>query len=268
MPKIVLVFTAHPDDAEYFAGGTIAKMIKQGAQVTYVITTDGRRGSFQHQTGILAPIREEEATRAAYVMGAEPPILLSHPDHELDRLPSGKLREQFCRLIRQHKPDAIIAQDPFSLTESHPDHRIVAWAISDAVHYAYLPLIHPEHLAMGLEPHFVNEKYFFTESSTASNLIIDISDTIEQKITALLEHKSQISFLVEGAIRQTRSSGIDLEKMLGDTGNSPESLFAWFIKNTSAEVGKRKGYKYGEAFRFERYSPLVERFLASQAPKK
>lgn len=268
MPKIVLVFTAHPDDAEYYAGGTIAKMIKQGAQVTYVVTTDGRRGSFQHQTGILAPIREEEANHAAQVMGAESPILLSHPDHELDRLPPGKLKEQYCRLIRQHKPDAIIAQDPFSTYESHPDHRAVAWAVSDAVHYAFLPLIHPEHLAMGLEPHFVNEKYFYTESVTSANLIIDISDTIEQKITALLEHKSQINFLVEGAIRQTHSTGLDLEKMLEDTGNTPESLFAWFIKNVSAEVGKRKGYKFGEAFRFERYSPIVEKFLAFQTPQK
>ena len=101
MAKTILVFAPHPDEAEYYPGGRIAKMIQQGARVTYIIATDGRRGSFHMQTGALAPVRAEEARKAAETLGAEPPILLSHIDYELDHLPPGKLREQFCRIIRQ-----------------------------------------------------------------------------------------------------------------------------------------------------------------------
>lgn len=268
MVKKVLVFTPHPDDAEYYAGGTIAKMIQQGASVTYIIATDGRRGSFHMQSGALAPIRAEEARKAAEILGAEPPVLLSHIDYELDHLPPGKLREQFCRLIRQHRPDAVISEDPFSSFEVHPDHRAVAWAASDAVHYASLPLVNPEHMAMGLEPHFVVEKYFYTEALGTANLIVDITDTIDLKINALAEHKSQMTFLAESLTRQANLVGLDLQAILGEAASSPENLLAWALRNRAAEVGQRKGIKFGEAFRVERLNPQIEKLVASQASIK
>lgn len=89
MPKTVLVLTPHPDDAEFYAGGTIARLASEGARVVMAIATDGRKGSYQLASDTLARLRRDEAHAAARVLGTEPPIMLGHPDMELDRLPPG-----------------------------------------------------------------------------------------------------------------------------------------------------------------------------------
>ncbi len=162
--QTLLVLAPHPDDAEFYAGGTIARYVQEGMKAVIVVATDGRCGSFELPSEHLVPLRAEEAARAAKIMGAEPPILLGHPDMGLDKLPAGFLREQFIRLIRQYQPHLTISEDPSSTDEVHPDHRAVAWAAAEAVTFASLPLVHPEHLAQGLKPHFTPQKYFYSES--------------------------------------------------------------------------------------------------------
>jgi LmbE family N-acetylglucosaminyl deacetylase len=259
MSKTVLALVPHPDDAEFFAGGTIAKMAREGARVVIVIATDGRRGSFDLGSDELARLRGEEARRAAQVLGAEPPILLGHPDLELDTLPAGVLREQFIRAIRQHKPAVVITPDAFASTETHPDHRAVAWAASDAIAFATLPLMHPEHLADGLGTHFVIEKYFYREGPAGANRIVDITDTMEQKLAAMAEHKSQVTFLVEDVMRQAQAAGIDVGAVLGEAASDPMAALTWAIQAQAAEAGQQIGVTYGEAFRYLRFGyPLLE----------
>lgn len=265
MTKTVLALVPHPDDAEFFAGGTIAKMAREGARVVIVIATDGRRGSFELNGEELARLRAEEARRAARVLGAEPPILLGHPDLELDTLPAGKLREQFIRAIRLHRPAVVIAPDPFASTEIHPDHRAVAWAASDAIAFATLPLMHPEHLADGLETHFVLEKYFYRESPEGANKIVDISDAMGLKLAAMAEHKSQVTFLVEDVMRQAKAAGVDVGAVLGEAAGDPMAALAWALQAQAAEAGQQMGVTYGEAFRYLRFGyPLLEA-LAGEA---
>lgn len=268
MAKTVLVLVPHPDDAEIYAGGTIARMARDGARVVIVIATDGRRGSFEHPSETLAPMRAEEARKAAAVLGAEPPLLLGHPDHELDSLPPGRLREQFTRAIRQNRPEVVIAPDPFTPLEIHPDHRAVAWAASEAVAYAHLPLVHAEHIDQGLEPHFTLEKYFYRESSEGANKIVDIGDTMGVKLAALAEHKSQVTFLVEDVMRQAGMAGLDVRAFLGEAAESPMMALTWAMQAQAAQVGAKIGAEYGEAFRYSRFDPLVEALLAASAPQQ
>jgi len=260
-PKMILALVPHPDDAEFYAGGTIARMITEGAQAVIVVATDGCKGSFQHDSETLIRLRGAEAKKAVAVLGAEPPVMLGHADMELDALPPGFLREQFVRLIRQYKPDVVIAEDPFAPDEVHPDHRAVAWAASDAISYASLPLVHPEHLAEGLQPHFVPEKYFYAEDPSTANKIVDITDTMEKKLSALAEHKTQMAFLVEDVLRQARLAGLDLDALLGESLNDPMTAVAWALKAQAGKVGQRIGVQYGEAFRYARFHPFVESLL-------
>ncbi|PWH13675.1 MAG: PIG-L domain-containing protein [Anaerolineae bacterium] len=264
MSKTVLALVPHPDDAEFFAGGLLANLIAEGAKVIIAVASDGRRGSFEHTADDLATIRRQEAQRAAQTLGAEPPIFLGHPDLEVDTLPPGLLREQFIRLIRQTKPDIVVAEDAFALYEVHPDHRAVAWAASDAIHFANLPLMHPEHLEQGLEPHYVVEKYFYGEHLPNANKIVDISQSIERKIAALGEHRSQVKFLVEDVIRQARIAGLDLQAMLGEAIEDPLQALAWALRAQAAEIGQRIGVAYAEAYRYVRFHPFVENLLAMQ----
>lgn len=263
MPRTVLVLAPHPDDAEYYAGGTIAGMVAAGARVVIMIATDGRCGSYELDSETLIRVRAEEARRGATVLGAEPPILLGHPDTELDRLPPGHLREQFMRAIRQFKPDVVITEDPLAPDEMHPDHRVVARAAAEAIAFASLPLVHPEHLAAGLEPHFVVEKYFYACGLANANRIVDVSDTLALRIAALAEHKSQVAFLVEGVLRQARLAGLDVATVMPQAARDPLAALAWAIETRAAEEGRAIGVRYGEAFRYARYDPLIERLLAN-----
>ena len=261
MPKMVLALMPHPDDAEYFAGGLLAQFAQQGDGVIIVIATDGRCGSYQYGREELIPIRAEEARHAAEVLGAQPPVFLGHPDFELDRLPAGVLREEFIRQIRRIRPDVVVAEDPFGVLETHPDHRQVARAAAEAVEYAALPLVHPEHKMEGLEPHFVTEKYFYAEHNPHGNKIVDISATFERKMAALGKHQSQVVFLVEGILRQARQAGLDLGAIPGGGAGDPLAALTWGQSFQAAQVGEKAGFQYGEAYRYERYHPLVEMFL-------
>ena len=265
MPSVVLALTAHPDDAEIFAGGTLARLIAEGARAHILVATDGRRGSFDHDSPALADLRAEEGRRAAAALGAEPPTLLGYPDLELDHLPPGVLREAFIRAIRRLRPDVVIAEDPFAPYDPHPDHRAVAWAASDALAFSHLPLMHPEHLEQGLQPHFVAEKYFYSEHLPSTNRVIDVSDTLVTKFKALAEHKTQVAFLVEDVLRQARVAGIDVEAILGTMAAEPIMALEWALRAQAAEVGARIGVAYGEAFRYARFHPIVENLLAAQA---
>jgi len=264
MPKTVLVFAPHPDDAEYYAGGTLAKFAREGERVVIVVVTDGRCGSFAADSETLCALREAEARRGAAALGAEAPLFLGYADYTLDTLPAGQLRERFIRLIRQYRPDVVVAQDASAPGEVHPDHRAVAMAASDALAAATLPLVHPEHLAEGLQTHFVAEKYFYAEGGLGANMVVDISETLQQKLTALAEHKTQMEFLVEDVLRQARQFNLDVKSMIGGQPDDPAGLVAWAMQTQAAEVGRRFNVVYGEAFRYTRFHPFIEMLLAGR----
>jgi LmbE family N-acetylglucosaminyl deacetylase len=260
MNNVVLALVPHPDDLEWYAGGTVARMVGEGARAVIVIATDGSKGSYEYDGATLARLRCEEARRAAEVLRAEPPIMLGHPDLELDRLPAGVLREEFIRLIRRWRPYALIAQDPYGGAETHPDHRTVAWAATEAVTYARLPLVHPEHLADGLETHLTVERYWYANDMAQANKVVDVSATMAVRLAALAENRSQIAQIAEGLRREARAAGLDPEQVMNAYGD-PLALVKRMIEEQAANAGRRIGVKYGEAFRYERFDPLVEGLL-------
>ena len=269
MAKTVMALAPHPDDAEYYAGGMLAKCAREGDRVIIVVVTDGRCGSFALDGEALARLRAAESGRGAAVLGAEPPVFLGHADYTLDTLPPGRLREQFIRLIRQHRPDVVVVEDAFVLGEVHPDHRAVAWAASEALAASALPLVCPEHLAEGLRPHFVVEKYFYAEGGRGANMVVDVSETLQQKLAALAEHKTQMEFLVEDVLRQARAAGLDVAALVGqlaggaagDLTDNPAGLVAWAMQTQAADVGRRYNVAYGEAFRYARFHAFIEMLL-------
>lgn len=257
--KTVLVFSPHPDDAEYSAGGLLSNLILEDAQVLIVVVTDGSKGSFEIPREKLIYQRHIEAENGAKVLGAKPPIFLGYTDLELDLLPTGKLREQFIRLIRQYRPDVVVAPDALTIHEPHPDHRAVALAALEAVNFSNLPLLYPEQIVSGLQPHFVVEKYFYSDNMSVINKIVDITDSFKHKMAALAEHKSQIEFLVEDIRRQAVIAGIDMDSV----ADAHDSLAAmtWGMQMEAAETGKQAGFLYGEAYHYVRFYPLLEKLM-------
>lgn len=263
MPMTVLVLAAHPDDAEWYAGGTLANLAAEGARIIFVIATDGCKGSYELEGETLVRLRQQEAQCAAAVIGAEPPIMLNHCDFELDRLPVGHLREQFIRLLRQYRPEVVFAADPFS-PDLHPDHRALAWAAAEALTYCQMPLVHPEHRQAGLEPHTVSEKYYYADVLAYTNKVVDISGVMRLKLAMLAEHKSQMKALVDDVAAQARRAGLGGHALLEAALDDPMTAVAHLVETEAVRTGQRAGVRYGEGFRYERFYPVIEELLASQ----
>ena len=113
VPERVLVISAHPHDAEIWCGGTVARWIKEGAEVHYVLCTDGGKGTFDRRVSSqeLAVIREAEQREAAKILGVEQIVVLGHPDGELED--SDDFRRELVRQIRLVRPDVLICPEPY-----------------------------------------------------------------------------------------------------------------------------------------------------------
>ena len=191
-PKRLMAVSAHPDDMEFGAGATITKWIREGSVGSLVICTDGGKGTSDPNADPkdLIAIRESEARAAARAIGIEDVVFLGHPDGDLEN--TRELREQIVRQIRRFRPDVIFTFDPYRRSHNHRDHRSAGGATFDAVYPYARDYHHFPHLAKeeGLEPHVVGEIYAWSDEP---DTWVDVADSIDGKIAALREHKSQIS---------------------------------------------------------------------------
>ncbi|MCB0063222.1 MAG: PIG-L family deacetylase [Caldilineaceae bacterium] len=188
--KRVLLIAAHPDDPEFGCGGTMAKWAAAGKEITYVLLTSGDKGSRDPnlRPGQLATQREEEQRAAAKATGVKEVIFLRHPDGLLDN--NLELRRQLVHLIRQQKPDILVAIDPWRHYQLHPDHRAAGQAALDAVWAAREWHIFGEQLHGDEEPWRTKEVYLFWTENV--DYYEDITDHIATRVTALTHHASQV----------------------------------------------------------------------------
>jgi len=200
-PEKVMVICAHPDDPDFGAAGTIAHWVNEGADVVYVIVTDGSKGSAEPDMTRekLIDLRQREQQQAADILGVSQVIFLGYPDGEVKN--TLQLRETIVRHIRQQKPDVLVTHDPTAriINDSylnHTDHRVVGDTVLDAVFpLARDRLNFEEHEQLGLSPHKVLD--IFLLFTNQPNYWVDISNTIDKKIEALKQHDSQVGDLTE-----------------------------------------------------------------------
>ena len=191
----ILVVVAHPDDVDFGAAGSVARWTDAGIEVAYCIATDGEAGG--RHTGIapseLAELRRVEQTAAAKVVGVTDLAFLGYPDGRL--VSSLELRRDITRVIRRVRPQRVLCQSPDRNYErifaSHPDHLACGDSTLAAVYPdARNPFAHPELLVEGYDAWAVHEVYVMTP--TDPNVFVDITDTVDRKIEALLSHVSQM----------------------------------------------------------------------------
>jgi len=218
-----MVIAAHPDDPEFLAGGTVARLAKEGREIAYVVVTNGNKGS--SDPGVtseqLAPIRAEEQRRAARVLGVERVEFLGYEDGELED--TRDVRRDVTREIRRWRPDLIITLNPHRTYVNFPgwhrDHRITGRIVLDCVYplardRLSFPELLPEH-----GPHKVREVYVIQWEQPG--LVIDITDTMALKLEAIHCHASQV-----GDFKAVEAR----------------------MRNRAATLGKEKGYAYAEGF--------------------
>ena len=227
-PRAMAIF-AHPDDPEVACAGTLHTWAEAGAEIDLVIANAGEKGAVPpgFDPAGLAELRQEEARRAAKVLGITTLHFLEHPDGELEN--TSGLRAELIRLLRAARPDAVIAPDPTAVFfgdsyVNHHDHRALGWAVLDvagamAAGPLYEPAAGPAHqlstllLAGTLEP----------------DTWVDIEAAIDAKLSALRCHESQVG------------GGVD--------------VVADLVEARAAEAGRQAGVRYAEGFRRLSFGP-------------
>ncbi|MEJ5201508.1 MAG: PIG-L deacetylase family protein [Anaerolineales bacterium] len=225
IPESAMAIMAHPDDIEFTCVGTIARWVKAGTRVCYVLCTSG-------DAGIAEPgmtrerarnIREAEALAAAEIAGVRDVVFLREPDGMLEATLA--LRKKLVREIRRFRPEVILCGDPTVVWGgdnyiNHPDHRAAALAAIDATFPAAgQPNVFEELEQEGLKAHKVRKVYVVGRSQ--NQYFVDITETIDIKVAALRAHKSQ----------------------MGDWDPEVE------IKKWAMELAKGKEMEYAESFR-------------------
>jgi LmbE family N-acetylglucosaminyl deacetylase len=196
-PVRFMVIAAHPDDADFGPAGTAARWIDAGSVGWLVCCTSGDQGGEDPDADPLelAATREREQRAAAAVIGYERVTFLHQPDGALAN--DLALREQLVREIRTFRPDAVLATDPEAIFHTgggvnHTDHRAAGMAAVDAVYPAARnPMAFPALARNGLAAHSVRRLYLFW--SERADAWVDVTDTLQRKLDALAEHRSQIT---------------------------------------------------------------------------
>jgi len=183
----IIVFGAHPDDAEFKAGGTGAKWAKLGHHVKLVSVTNGDIGHWQMAGGPLAKRRTEEAAAADKVLGVTSQVLDIH-DGELE--PNLENRRKITRLIREWQADIVIAHRPW---DYHPDHRYVGVLVQDAAFMVTVPFICPDTPVLKKNPVFLYSSDGFQKPYPFhADIAVALDDVLQQKLDAVHELASQV----------------------------------------------------------------------------
>jgi LmbE family N-acetylglucosaminyl deacetylase len=190
----ILVITAHPDDVDFGAAGTVATWTDAGIEVTYCIVTDGDAGGFDESLPRteIGPLRRREQTAAAKEVGVDDLVFLGYPDGRLQ--PTLELRRDLARVIRRVRPQRVLCQSPERNYErifaSHPDHLAAGEAALCAVYPdARNDFTFTELADEGLRAWTVPEVWLM--AGPQSDEVVDVTDQVERKIRALRCHESQ-----------------------------------------------------------------------------
>lgn len=245
----LLFLTAHPDDAEYYAGGSIRKYTAADHDVKVISLTPGGAGHRELRGQALIERRKREAWTSSHI-GEFKYQILNHHDAQI--YPTMALRDELIGLIRSHTPDVVFTHRPY---DYHPDHRNTALAVQDASYLLTVPSIVPREPMLDRVPMILHmEDQFMKPIPFEADVAVSIDDTIEAKIDMLDAHVSQFYEWLPF------NQGV-LDAVPKDKGERRIWL-ANFVKDRAAETadrfrillgvlyGKKDGaaVKYAEAF--------------------
>ena len=228
-PDRVLAISAHPDDSELQAGGTLAKWAAAGCQVSIVVCTDGSKGTWNPAADLaeLIATRQVEQRAAAHRLGASGTVgFCGWVGGELDQDRAGV--SVLAEWIRRLRPSIVLTHDPWKRYRLHPDHRAAGFLVADAVVAARDPHFFPEH---EFAHHRPDELWFF--EADEPNHAEQVGGFLDTKVAALAEHVSQLE----------STMGID-----PDDDGADMAAFVASIEATAAEAGQLANTAPAELF--------------------
>lgn len=229
-PSRALVIVAHPDDAEFQCGGTLAKWAAAGCIINHLVLTDGSKGTWDpnQNSDELVEQRRGEQMEAARPLGSTGKvIMLGHVDGELQ--PTLHIRDQVAYWIRSTQPGVVLSHDPWKRYRLHPDHRNAGWLALDAIVAARDPHYFGHH---GLDVH--RPDYALLFEADEPDHVEDISGFVDAKVESLLAHESQF---------------VTTHSIPPDDDGSGATVFGERVRDHAATVGDATGVSRGEIFK-------------------
>jgi len=239
----ILVLGAHPDDAEFFAGGLLSAHAERGSCVSIVSVTNGQSGHHAMPSEALVARRRSEAARSGALLGANY-VTWDFPDGSL--LPDLNVRGAIIRAIREFRPDLVLTHRPF---DYHPDHRAVGQAVQDASYMVMVPKIAPGHPVPDREPIVAYMVDLFTRPCPfRSDVVMDVSPYLERVIDLLGCHESQFLEWMPWIDRTADS----MPKVEGLSETERQQtlrawLKGWYLERTSPRLGRFWDPSWGQA---------------------
>lgn len=230
VPGIALAIVAHPDDAEFHCGATLAKWAAHGCTINHLVLTDGSKGTWDAEadTEALIEQRRREQMDAAGRLGSKGKVvMLDHVDGELE--PTLHVRDQVAYWIRAIRPDVIVTHDPWKRYRLHPDHRNAGWLALDGLVAARDPHFFRHHDVPFHRPDAV----LLFEAEEPDH-VEDVSGFVDTKVHALMAHRSQF---------------VTTHDIPDDDDGSAAEAFRQKVLARAAQVGARTGVPAGEAFK-------------------
>ena len=230
VPARALAIAAHPDDVEFGCGGTLAKWAVAGCEISHLVCTDGSKGSWDpaDDPATLVTTRQDEQRAAAAALGGKGSVVfLAWRDGELE---SGlRQRADVCWWIRRLRPDVVLGHDPWKRYRLHPDHRHAGYLAVEGIVAARDPHFFPE---QGEAPH--RPSHLLLWEADEPDHVEDIGTSIDAKLTALLEHRSQLRTTMD----------------IDDLGAADQvERFREKIRRRAADAGEAEAVAYGERFK-------------------
>jgi len=267
--KVFAAIHANLKDIPYYAGGTCAKLIDEG-YTGYIIRTSndeqsGEGSSFQN---ILS--NEQEHVKMARVVGFADIFDLYYCNHRLDNDSILEIRGRLIFLFRLLKVDTVITYIPFGFDEENPDQWVTGRAVAQACLMSGLKNHYPEHFEV-VQPYTVKERYYAVGTGQPFNRIVDISSTIERKIDAIVECKSQGGGSKGSLLRKRLTSeGRRLPILGNDDSTANREYVRNFLLTPYKRLGEQFNLSYAECFNYidERTSEedeLVEEYIKKSA---
>jgi LmbE family N-acetylglucosaminyl deacetylase len=230
VPGSALAIVAHPDDAEFHCGATLAKWAAHGCVLNHLVLTDGSKGTWDADadTDALVEARRQEQMEAASQLGSRGKVvMLGHTDGELQ--PTLHIRDQVAYWIRAIKPDVIVTHDPWKRYRLHPDHRNAGWLALDGLVAARDPHFFRHH-----DVGFHRPDAVLLFEADEPDHVEDVHGFVEAKVNALMAHRTQF----------VTTHGIPDD----DDGTAAEA-FRQKVLARAAQIGARTGVPAGEAFK-------------------
>ena len=263
--KVFALITPHLDDGPIFAGGTIAKLLKEGYTGYFIRTSNDEKDSYKRTLGETVLANEQDSAAFAKTIGLKQLFDLSYRNHRMDDVGRTEIRGRLIFLFRLLRVDTVLSYDPWGHYEENPDHYVTAHAVEAACWMAGGNLDLPEHFAAGLKPHSVSEKYYFARGPQLVNRVVDISSTIHEKSAAIRSCKTMIDHMIRDLNDSLAERKLRIPALAeGGTAANDEFIRAAFQSRDRA-TGSKYGLEYAEEFHYIGPDRSLDEYISRNA---